>query len=119
VKILAKAKVVVSEIDYPAAIVDIKVMANDAENDLRAAFGKRLVAARKIAGFTRQSAFARELGVTSPRLSQWESGRRMPDMLYLGKIVTITGVTLDWLYFGNPAGMAYATVQSLVESGGR
>lgn len=99
--------------DYIGAIVNIALMATDAETDLRVAFGRRLVAARTAAGYPKQSAFADELGITSPRLSQWEAGKRTPDMFYLGKIVTITGVTLDWLFFGNPAGMTYATLERL------
>ena len=89
------------------------LMIGTEEDDLRAAFGQRLIAARKAAGFVKQNAFATELGISSSRLSQWEAGRRTPDMFYLGKIITITGVTLDWLYFGNPSGMPYGIIQKL------
>ncbi|MEN3950268.1 helix-turn-helix transcriptional regulator [Iodidimonas sp. SYSU 1G8] len=83
------------------------------EDEMRSKFGVRLHVARRAAGFSRQTSFASALGVSPSRLSQWERGKRMPDMIYLGKICTITGVTLDWLYFGNAASMPYGMMQRI------
>jgi len=66
--------------------------------------GARIKQAREAAGMTQQQ-LADELGVLAygtQRVSQWESGRRVPKADALMRIARITGVTIEWLMNGDP-----------------
>ena len=45
----------------------------------------------------------RELGTTDRAWSQWENGKRLLDILVAIRLKERYGVTLDWLYDGDPA----------------
>lgn len=41
------------------------------------------------------------LEVSHSTIGHWEVGRRVPNALMLAKFATLTGVDLNWLFFGN------------------
>ncbi len=46
---------------------------------------------------------SRELGTTDRAWSQWENGKRLLDVLVAVRLKERYGVTLDWLFDGDPA----------------
>ena len=64
--------------------------------------GRRLRVARL--GLGRSAAdMCRELGTTERAWSQWENGKRLLDVLVAIRLKERYGITLDWLYDGDPA----------------
>ena len=64
--------------------------------------GRRLRVARL--GLGRSAAdMCRELGTTDRAWSQWENGKRLLDVLVAVRLKERYGITLDWLYDGDPA----------------
>ena len=52
-----------------------------------------------------QSAFAVLVEITQPAMSNYVKGLRRPQLDEAMKIVAKTGVTLDWIYLGDRAGL--------------
>lgn len=55
---------------------------------------------RKAAGFT-QVKFAEAMGVTQSTVSQWESGRALPDTAKLPKLAEVLGCSIADLFANN------------------
>lgn len=72
--------------------------------DSPAQIGKRLKALRKKNQLTQQ-AMADVLGITQPQWNQYETGKRQLTIEVAAIIATNHGVTLDWLYLGDPSGL--------------
>jgi transcriptional regulator with XRE-family HTH domain len=72
--------------------------------DSPAQIGKRLKALRKKNQLTQQ-AMADALGITQPQWNQYETGKRQLTIEVAAIIATNHGVTLDWLYLGDPSGL--------------
>jgi DNA-binding XRE family transcriptional regulator len=81
--------------------VDTEAMARLPTSDV-AAIGQRIVWTREAfnTGLS-QAAFARALGVSPQTLSNCENGLNRPSIDLAAKICQMTGVTLDWIYFGD------------------
>lgn len=62
--------------------------------------GKRLAACREVRGWKQEFA-AKQLGVTKAALSAWETGRNMPDALFLKKIAKLYDVSVDAVLWEN------------------
>jgi len=60
------------------------------------AFPQKLKKARNNTGFT-QIEVSRELKISRPTISQYETGTREPDIETLGKLADFYGVSVDWL----------------------
>lgn len=52
-----------------------------------------------------QSGFAAMVGLTQPAMNNYMRGLRRPDLEAAIQIASRTGVTLDWLYLGDRAGL--------------
>lgn len=52
-----------------------------------------------------QSAFAAYVAVSQPAMNNYERGLRRPELDVATRIVQKTGVTLDWIYLGERAGL--------------
>lgn len=52
-----------------------------------------------------QAEMAQALGISQPQWSQYESGARRITLDVAAAIAMYYGVTLDWVYFGDPAGL--------------
>ena len=64
--------------------------------------GRRLRVARL--GLGKSAAdMCRELDTTDRAWSQWENGKRLLDVLVAVRLKECYGITLDWLYDGDPA----------------
>lgn len=66
--------------------------------------GDRLSGARKAVGLTQQRV-ADDLKVTRQAVSSWEKGRSPPNALELVKLITLYGVSADYVLFGLGSGM--------------
>lgn len=69
-----------------------------------AAIGRRLRALRLVLGKDQKhmSALA---GVTPQAWSNWENGIRRPSPDQIYKLATSTGITADWVYYGDRSGL--------------
>jgi len=67
---------------------------------LRAAFARRLEAARIAAGYETMRDFSEALGIEQARYRRWEAAETEPDLFHLLKISHLTGVSLDTLISG-------------------
>ena len=67
---------------------------------LRAAFARRLEAARIAAGYETMRDFSEALGIEQARYRRWEAAETEPDLHHLQKISNLTGVSLDTLISG-------------------
>lgn len=66
--------------------------------------GMRLRALSQALGHN-QSSFAAMVGLTQPAMNNYMRGLRRPDLDAAIQIAARTGVTLDWLYLGERAGL--------------
>jgi transcriptional regulator with XRE-family HTH domain len=72
--------------------------------DAAPTIGQRLRALRNSLDMD-QSSIAAMVGVTQAAWSQYERGRRQIDIEVAGNVATRFGVTLDWIYRGDPSGL--------------
>lgn len=79
-----------------------------AASALKHKVGARLALARESIGLT-QSQLAKEycrIGVTPPKLNQWEGGKYYPEAFFLVCFCDDYGFTMDWFYRGTRAGVS-------------
>ena len=77
---------------------------------------ERLVATRKAIGL-RQSEFADRAGIGRNTYNQWEKGKR-PQLDYALILCDVYGLTLDWIYRGDPQGLPHGLAQRLFNGDG-
>lgn len=80
-------------------------------------FGERLKAARVAAGFPSQIAFARALGVSAPRLANWEAGDHPPTAHHLALLRQKFGIGADWVLSGDAGALSGRILQAMVNLG--
>lgn len=85
-------------------------------SDMMRGYGQRLVAARKALGMSAR-ALADLLGVSPQRLSHWETEKHPPDITAMVALQRMRGVSLDWIYAGDPTGLKLPILQALVTAG--
>ena len=66
--------------------------------------GRRLRVTRLSLGMTAVE-LCREIDVAPKAYSQWENGKRLFDVLAAFRLKERHGVTLDWIYAGDPSGL--------------
>lgn len=66
--------------------------------------GRRIQAVR-MAFEESPAQFARRVGISAQSLSNYETGYRRPGLDQAILICVATGVTLDWIYFGDNSGL--------------
>jgi transcriptional regulator with XRE-family HTH domain len=74
---------------------------------------RRLVRTRLALGYTTQRGFAEQLGIRSHQINVFERGRRR---ISLGVALLIRekfGISLDWIYCGDAAGLPAALYKKL------
>jgi transcriptional regulator with XRE-family HTH domain len=76
-----------------------------AKSDHKVFVGRNLALARTALGKS-QAALARDLGIASNKLNQWEAGLYYPDPFLLLQVCDDHGFTMDWFYRGVLAGVA-------------
>ncbi|MCB2012191.1 MAG: helix-turn-helix transcriptional regulator [Geminicoccaceae bacterium] len=72
--------------------------------DLVLDVGERLAATRRALELT-QEQLAEQVGVSRGALGNWEQGTRLPDPAAMLRLKQRHGVTLDWIYGGDPSGL--------------
>lgn len=81
----------------------------------KAACGLRLQQIREALGFDTRRSFAAALpdDVSEDRLAKWEDGAAMMPARYAVFIKARWGVTIDWLYAGDPSNLPNSLYQEL------
>lgn len=79
----------------------------------RAATGRRLQALRLAHGYDTIRAFARALEVEEDRYTAWEKGKALIPPQITSMLKARFGVTADWIYFGDHAGLSVSLYESL------
>lgn len=74
--------------------------------------GKRLVATREALGMTAAD-LCRAIDVTQSRWSQYESGKRRITMDVALRLKQTYGISLDWIYAGDPSSLPQRIFQKL------
>ena len=82
------------------------------ENRTFKAIGKRLRAFRETTGLT-QKDFAARAGIQDTTYNQYERGVSQPKVEYAYALCDTYGLTLDWIYSGDPAGLPFRIAQQL------
>ena len=75
--------------------------------------GQRIVALRTAMGFANAAAFAKAVKISPQSLNNYERGFRRPELEQATKIVKLTGATLDWIYYGERAGLPLQLAERL------
>jgi len=75
------------------------------EWDQTEAFAKRLRAVREACGYSTMREFAKRLGVEEDAYGWYERARSLPHPYIIGRIRQLTGVTADYLYYGDERGL--------------
>ena len=78
------------------------------------AIGRRLVAARLALGIQSQAEICRALKLAPSRWNQFETGQRQITLEVALKLKSEYGVTLDWVYLGDPSGLPLALHQRIL-----
>jgi transcriptional regulator with XRE-family HTH domain len=79
------------------------------------AIGKRLKAFRKTTGLS-QKEFANRAGIADTTYNQYEQGKSQPKVENAYALCDTYGLTLDWIFSGNTAGLPYRIVMDLQDS---
>lgn len=84
-------------------------------DDVKRQVGLRLRAIREVMRLD-QKTFARELGVETSALGNWERGDRLADVLAMTRLYHRWGFTLEWVYAGSLRGLDYDTAHQLEQA---
>ncbi len=71
-----------------------------------AAIGERLLLTRQALGLA-QKDFADRAGLAANTYNQYESGRNIPALDRAHALCDAYGLTMDWIYRGDPSGLRY------------
>jgi transcriptional regulator with XRE-family HTH domain len=82
------------------------------ENRTFEAIAQRLIATREAVGL-KQSEFAKRAGIPVNTYNQYERAVSQPRIDYAFALCDTYGVTLDWIYNGDPSGLPYRLTQEL------
>jgi plasmid maintenance system antidote protein VapI len=80
-------------------------------NDLEVA--ERVAKVMECCGDLTQTAFANRLGVSLPRINYVMRGGPLGKDMAFKMVQVLPGLTTDWLWFGNPAGLPLELAQRL------
>jgi transcriptional regulator with XRE-family HTH domain len=78
-------------------------------------FGRRMEAVRIVCTLLNQEQFAAAIGASKGQYNNWKHGSPMP-LPYMTAIALQFGVTLDWLYLGDPSGLPFALKPKLEQA---
>lgn len=95
---------------------DNPVMNPSTDADVMIEVGKRLRASREATGLE-QSDFS-AWGIERTRLSQWENGRRAANAIALIPFCERFGISLDWIFRGDPRALPNDLYNRIMEKMG-
>lgn len=78
---------------------------------------ERLIRLRKAQHYDTASGFAAFLDIGQQRYSAFENGAPLSREVVFRLVERVPGLTADWLYFGNPAGLSVDLARRLGEVG--
>lgn len=81
----------------------------------KAAIGARLVVTREALGYSSQTDFADKAGLAQNTYNQYETGAKRPSLDFAIKLCRAYGITLDWIYMGDPSGLPYKLADAIRE----
>ena len=82
-----------------------------------AAMAKRLIQTRRALGYDTQRGLTDEIGILSHQYNRFETGDRRVSLGIALLIYDRFGVSLDWIYCGDPAGLP-ASLYRKIKRGG-
>lgn len=91
--------------DLATALLHADGVSNIPASQLRHDFARRLAALRKALGYEEAVDFAKSLGIDQNTYTRWERAETYPQIANLLRLKTVTGVTVDYLYFGDTSGL--------------
>lgn len=108
----------VSSDDGPKSYCHARQMAKtrsyDAPDDYKNEVGQRLRRTRIALGVRNLRRFAENTGVDEDNLSNWERGVALVPAWYIQRLKENFGVTHDWIFGGDPAGLRFELAQKLL-----
>lgn len=75
--------------------------------------GERLTATRHALELEAK-ALCEQIVVAQNTYSQWETGKNLPDMTAMVRLSKRYGITLDWIYQGDPKGLPHFLASKLL-----
>lgn len=82
-------------------------------SQLKSDFGERLIHLRKQLGYKEAVDMADAIGVDQNTYTRWERGETYPQVPNLLKLKRVTGVTADYLFFGDLSGLPFQLIRLL------
>jgi Predicted transcriptional regulators len=76
------------------------------------AIGRRLAMTREVFGM-QQNDFADGAKIADNTYNQYENGKKRPSLENAMKLCDHYGLTLDWIYLGDPSGLRYETANAI------
>lgn len=87
-------------------------MKNEDDDRSFEAIGKRLELTRQVFGY-QQNEFCQKAGIAENTYNQYEKGQRRPSVDMALRLVDAFGITLDWIYRGDPSGLHHRTAEAI------
>ena len=78
------------------------------------AIATRLIATRKTIGL-KQAEYAERAGIPDNTYNQYEQAKGRPSLDFAFKLRDTYGLTLDWIYDGDPSGLPYRITKNLFQ----
>ena len=78
------------------------------------AIAERLIATRKAIGL-KQAEYAERAGIPNNTYNQYEQAKGRPSLDFAFKLCDTYGLTLDWIYAGDPSGLPYRITKNLFQ----
>ena len=90
-------------------------MAKNREAENLTEIANRLKAARMALDLSQKDLYE-ALGVKASACSHWESGKRMPDPVVMFELYKLHGITLEWIFGGDPKGLPFGVAQIILKA---
>ncbi len=79
------------------------------------AIASRLILTRKALGLN-QLQFGKRAGIPDNTYNQYEKARGRPSLDFAFRLCDTYGLTLDWIYFGDPSKLPYDLAMAIAEA---
>ena len=90
-------------------------MTRTRSNDELVQIGARLKAARLTLGLSQKDLYE-AIDVKAAAWSHWESGKRMPDPMAMAEFYRLHGITMEWIYAGDPKGLPFGVAGTILKA---
>lgn len=90
-------------------------MGQTRDNKELSQIGNRLKAARLALGLSQKELYD-AIGVKAATWNHWETGKRMPDPMSMAELYRRHGVTMEWIYAGDPKALPFCVAQIILKA---